>query len=110
METRQDKANCMNIAWSRVVKSLYRREPIVSFVVTIGAVDAAIGGLNGSWSLLLTGLGAAGVVLLLRWWQFQRRQMVEAPKQSPVYLLPPRSSSASLPMLSMPKKNPPRLR
>lgn len=45
----------MNALWPRVLRSAYRREPIVSFVVTVGIVDAVIGGVSSSVSLLSFG-------------------------------------------------------
>jgi hypothetical protein len=90
-----------------MVKSFYRREPVVSFAVTIGAVDTVLGGVSQHFSLLWFGLGLAGVVVALRWWQTQQaiaKQIVNSP---PAYFLPPQSSSSSLPMLSIPKKSPP---
>lgn len=97
----------MAIVWSRMLKSIYRREPITSFAVTIGVVDAAIGGLSQHWSLLTFGLGTAAVGVALRLWQMQRQVPLEQPNHSPVHVLPPRSSRQSLPMLTASKKNPP---
>ena len=96
----------MNASWSRILKSVYRREPITSFAVTIGAVDAVIGGVGASGSLLVFGLGTAGVAIALRWWQLQRAS-VEQPAPAPEYYLPPHSSRPQIPMLSISKKNPP---
>jgi hypothetical protein len=97
----------MDGVWSRMLRSIYRREPVVAFVVTVGAVDAAIGGLSEHYSLLAVGLGTVSVAIALRLWQQQRRQPLEQPSRPPVHLLPDRSSSRSLPMLSMSKKQPP---
>ncbi|HEY9616714.1 MAG TPA: hypothetical protein V6C64_07735 [Microcoleaceae cyanobacterium] len=91
-----------------MLKSFYRRQPVVSFVVTAGAVDAAIGGLSEHWSLLFLGLGAVGGAIGFSVWQWQARKPLEVPEHPPVYVLPPQSSRPSLPMLSMNKKQPPR--
>ena len=96
----------MNVVWSRVLRSVYRKEPVVSFVVTIGAVDAAIGGLNERWSLMALGLGMVGSALILRWWQAQRQLSIEPVENAPVHILPPHRSS--LAVLSLPKKHPPK--
>ncbi|MGI0490002.1 hypothetical protein ACN4EK_31725 [Pantanalinema rosaneae CENA516] len=91
-----------------MLKSFYRRQPVVSFVVTAGAVDAAIGGLTSHWSLFLLGLGTVGGAIGVSLWQWQTRKPLEVPDHPPVYVLPPQSSRPSLPMLSMTKKQPPR--
>ncbi|MGL6280937.1 MAG: hypothetical protein ACRC2J_00850, partial [Microcoleaceae cyanobacterium] len=67
----------MNAIWSKFLRSAYRREPITSFIITIGAVNTVIGGLDASWSLLSLGLGTASFALLWRWWLIQRSQEVE---------------------------------
>lgn len=96
----------MNASWPRILKSVYRREPLTSFIVTVGAVDAVIGGIGASGSLLAFGLGTASVAIALRWLQIQRAS-VEQPAPAPEYYLPPHSSRPQLPMLSVQKKNPP---
>lgn len=97
----------MDILWSRLLRVIYRKEPIVGFVATVGVVDAAIGGLTQHWSLLAVGVGTVGTAIALRLWQIQRRQAMESVSQNPVYILPPQSSRPSLPTLSAAKKNPP---
>jgi hypothetical protein len=98
----------MDILWSRFLRSVYRREPIVGFVATVGVVDAAIGGLSEHWSLLTVGVGTVGAAIALRLWQLQRRSAVEQVSHNPVHILPPQSSRPSLPTLTASKKNPPR--
>lgn len=83
----------------RFLKSAYRKEPISSFILTVGAVDAVIGGVDSRWSLLVLGLATVGTAIALRWWLAQR-QPVDLPTGAPVYYLPDRSSQPSLPMLS----------
>ncbi|MDC0832747.1 hypothetical protein CKA32_004237 [Geitlerinema sp. FC II] len=89
----------MNAAWHRIVKSIYRKEPISSFVLTVGAVDAALGGLGGSGSLLAFGMGTIGVAVALRWWQIQRRRD-QQPETAAEYYLPPSRSARPLPRLT----------
>ena len=96
----------MNAVWPRFLRAAYRKEPISSFIVTVGAVDVAIGGLDSRWSLFSFGLGTVGLAIALRWW-LMHRQQEEQPEQVPQYYLPPRSSRQQLPILSVPKKNPP---
>jgi protein-S-isoprenylcysteine O-methyltransferase Ste14 len=98
----------MDVLWSRLLKSVYHKEPIVGFVATVGVVDAAIGQLSGHWSLLSFGLGTVSVAIALRLWQLQRHRPVEPAKRASVHVLPPSSSRPSLPNLSISKKNPPR--
>lgn len=97
----------MSFSWSRILKSVYRKHPVVSVMVTVGAVDAVMGGLGDRPSLLAFGLGTAGVALALQWWQ---NQQVSPPPADvvPQYYLPSSSSSPQLPMLTVTKKRPPR--
>jgi hypothetical protein len=96
----------MNVVLTRFLKSAYRKEPISSFVVIVGAVDAVIGTVDQRWSLLTFGLGTVGVAIALRWWQIQRReeQLTEQPAK---YFLPANSSRPALPMLNATKRHPP---
>lgn len=95
----------MNIVLPRFLKSIYRKEPLISLLITMGAVDALIGGLDDSWSLFAFGLTTAGVTLAYRWWRIQqRRPLPEEPIVQ--HYLPSRSSSPTLPMLSISKKKP----
>lgn len=96
----------MNIVWSRMFRTVYRKEPITGFVLIAGAVDVAIGGIDGSTSLVVFGLSAVGVAIALRLWQSQKRTP-DVPERRAIHALPPSSSRPSLPMLSMAKKNPP---
>jgi len=99
----------MNVGLTRFIKSAYRREPIPSTLITMGLVEAVIGGFDYKWSLFTFGLLSAGVALGWRWWMIQQRQPLA--EEQPVvqqYLLPHSSSSnTALPMLSMTKKKPP---
>lgn len=96
----------MNAAMPRFLKSAYRREPLPSFLITIGVVDAVIGGLGDRWSLLIFGLGTVGVAVALRWWLLQQSRP-ESPEPIEQRYLPSRSSRPSLPALSVSKKNSP---
>jgi len=98
----------MNIVWSRFLRSLYRKEPITGFLITVGAVDAAIGGLGEHWSLFAFGTGTIAVAIALRWWQQHRQATLEQTHRAPVHILPPQTSSSALPSLTMPKKQSPR--
>lgn len=91
--------------WTRSLKSIYRKQPVVSFMVTAGAVNVAIGGLTEHWSLMSVGLSVVGVAIAVGVRQMQIRRPARMPNRTPVYVLPPATSS--LPMLSISKKNPP---
>jgi len=98
----------MNAAWVRFLRSAYRREPIVSFMITIGAVDAVIGGVGDRVTLLTFGMSTVVLAIVLRWLMVQRRP-AEIPTEAPQIYLPPTSSQSQLPSLSVPnKKRPPR--
>ncbi len=105
------KQAVMNAVLPRFLKLSYRREPIISVLITMGIVDALIGGFDDSWSLFIVGLGTTGISLAWRWWHAQQRQPLhEEPVTQQQYYLPPQpsSSTSTLPMLSIPKKKPPR--
>lgn len=95
----------MNILFPRFLRSLYRKEPISSFVVLVGAVDAVIGGVDQSWSLFSVGLGTVGVAIVLRWWQIQRQEDQLNEQEVPQFYLPPQSSRPALPMLDPAKRD-----
>ncbi|MBH8553749.1 hypothetical protein I8751_15505 [Nostocaceae cyanobacterium CENA357] len=93
----------MNAVLPRFLKSTYRKEPLVSVLITMGVVDALIGGLDDSWSLFAFGLGTAGVTLVFKLWRTQQRRPI--PEEPVVqHYLPSRSSSPTLPMLTISKK------
>lgn len=93
----------MNAIWPRFLKVAYRKEPISSFIVIVGAVDAVIGGVGGHWSLLSLGLVTVMLAIALRWWQTQSRE-AELLEQPVTHFLPPNSSSPPLPILSATKR------
>ncbi|MBD0343879.1 MAG: hypothetical protein ICV63_03405 [Coleofasciculus sp. Co-bin14] len=95
----------MNALWPRVLKSAYRKEPISSFIILMGAVDAVIGGAGERWSLLTFGLLMVVLAIALRWWQTQRRES-ELAEQPVTHFLPPSSSQPALPVLSASKRKP----
>lgn len=98
----------MNVLWSRLLRSVYRKEPLVGFIATVGVVDAAIGGFSGHWSLLTVGLGTVGTAIALRVWQLHRQHAFESVSDNPVHILPPQSSQTSLPPLTAARKTPPK--
>lgn len=97
----------MNALWPRFLRAAYRKEPISSFIVIVGAVDAVIGGAGERWSLLTFGLMMVLIAIALRWWQTQRRE-TELAEQPVTHYLPPTPSHAVLPVLNAAKRQPPR--
>lgn len=93
----------MNALWPKIFKTAYRKDPVVSFVITVGAVDAVIGGLGASWSLFGLGMGTLGVAIILRFSLLKRSHI--DPPPVPEYYLPPNSSRPQLPNLSRNKNN-----
>ncbi|GAB4383646.1 MAG: hypothetical protein Kow00121_45870 [Elainellaceae cyanobacterium] len=89
----------MKRLWTRFLRSAYRKEPISSFILTVGTVDAVIGGVDGRGSLLALGLGTISIAVVLRWWVLQQRQIepIDAP---PIRYLTAQSSRPSLPLLT----------
>jgi hypothetical protein len=96
----------MSILLPRFFRSAYRREPIASFLMTMGAVDVALGGVSSHGGLLVLGIIILGGALGVKWIQSQRRtdRFAEPVVQ---HYLPPQSSQSELPMLSIKKKGPP---
>lgn len=97
----------MNAALPKFVKSAYRKEPLPSFLITIGIVNAIIGGFDDRWSLFTFGLGTVGVAIALRWWMLQQHRPEPLNQSRPQRYLPASSSRPSLPVLSASKKHPP---
>ncbi|MBA3924193.1 MAG: hypothetical protein H0X31_21835 [Nostocaceae cyanobacterium] len=95
----------MNAGLPRFFKSVYRKEPLPSILLTMGVVEAVIGGFDDSWSLLVFGIGTVSVAFALRWWFIQQRRPL--PEEPVVQrFLPERSSSPAAPMTTVYKKKP----
>ena len=88
----------MNALFPRFLRLAYRKEPISSFILIVGAVDAVIGGVGGRWTLLSFGLIMLLLAGLVRWLQIQKAQTILAEEKARYYL-PPASSHTPLPML-----------
>lgn len=97
----------MSRSWHRLLKSVYRREPITSFILTVGTVDAVMGGVGHHGSLLLLGLGVMSVAIALRILK-SRQQPIEAPVRAPIHYLPAARKESALPMLTMSRKRSPK--
>ncbi|TAF02964.1 MAG: hypothetical protein EAZ77_18025 [Nostocales cyanobacterium] len=95
----------MNAVLPRFLKSAYRKEPIISALVTMGIVDALIGGLDDSWSLFTFGIGTTGVALVFKLWRMQQHPPL--PEETVVqHYLPPQPSSTPLPIMKVSRKKP----
>ncbi|NEO30704.1 MAG: hypothetical protein F6K36_09780 [Symploca sp. SIO3C6] len=97
----------MNALLPRILKSAYRKEPISSFIIIVGVVNALIGGFDERWSLLTFGIMVVALAFVIRWWQTQRRE-TELVQQPVTRFLPASSSRPPLPMLTTSKRQPPR--
>ncbi|HAZ48735.1 MAG TPA: hypothetical protein DDW76_20395 [Cyanobacteria bacterium UBA11369] len=93
----------MNAAFVRVLRSAYRKEPISSFILIVGAVDAVIGGVGDRGSLLAFGIGTVGLAIALRW-LIMGRHTDETPAEAPQYYLPPQPNRPPLPTLNASNK------
>lgn len=82
----------------RFLSRIYRKEPISSFILTVGVVDAVIGGVGGKWSLFSVSVIMLLLALGVRWWHLQSPDQKLTTK-TPRRYLPPSSSSQALPML-----------
>ncbi|MBE9125969.1 MULTISPECIES: hypothetical protein [unclassified Coleofasciculus] len=89
----------MNAIGPRFFKLAYRKEPISSFIIIVGAVDAVIGGVGERWSLLSFGLLMVMLAIAVRWWQTQKREE-ELVEQPVTHYLPSSPSRPPLPMLN----------
>ena len=95
----------MNALLPRFLKSAYRKEPIISTLLTMGIVDALIGGFDDSWSLFTFGLGTTGIALIFKLWRMQEKDSF-AEEQVVQHYLPPQPSNSALPIITVTKKKP----
>ncbi len=89
----------MNALLPRFLRTAYRKEPISSFILVVGAVDAVIGGVGERWTLLSFGLVVVLLSVILRWWQTQKAQPLMT-EDIPRRYLPPSSARSPLPRLT----------
>ncbi len=80
-----------------MTRSPRSREPLSSFILTVGAADMVIGGVGDRASLFLLGLATAGVGLLIRWARLaqQRPLILKQPSEPALKILPASRSSSS---------------
>jgi hypothetical protein len=76
----------MNFTAPRFLKSFYRKEPITGLIITVGAVNAVLGGVNAAGSLFILGMMAAGGAAVWRWSLVRQREFQREDRQ--LYLPP----------------------
>lgn len=83
----------MNAFFPRFLKTVYRKEPISSFIFVVGTVDAVIGGVGERWTLLSSGLMVVLLSVILRCLHTQKNQplVTEEPPRRYLPLSPMRS-------------------
>jgi hypothetical protein len=84
----------MNAIFPTFLKRLYRKEPISSFLIVVGAVDAVLGGVNEIGTLMILGLMTSGLAIGYRWWCIQ--QSARPDRQAKQLYLPSASQRAPL--------------
>ncbi|MGK7933822.1 MAG: hypothetical protein AB4041_20665 [Microcystaceae cyanobacterium] len=89
----------MNVLIPRFVKAAYRKEPISSFIVILGSVDAVMGGVSGRLSLFSLGIGITLLAFIVRWWNTQAVSPVVS-EETPRRYLPPSPTQPPLPHLT----------
>jgi hypothetical protein len=93
----------MNALVPRFLKSAYRKEPISSFIVIVGAVNAVLGGVGERWTLLSFGVIVMLTAAMLRWWKIHKAQAT-IPDELPRRFLAPSSPRSPLPLLTSEKQ------
>lgn len=94
----------INAILPRFFRVAYRKEPISSFILIFGAVDAVIGGVGERWTLLSLGLLIVVLGGIVKWLQTQKTP-VSFNNRVPRHMLPPsNSASTPLPVLKHPHK------
>ncbi|MDY6785934.1 MAG: hypothetical protein SW833_25865 [Cyanobacteriota bacterium] len=89
----------MNALLPSFVKLAYRKEPISSFILIVGAVDAVIGGVGERWTLLSFGLLVVMLGMIARVTQRERDRGLPQEERARRYL-PPSPPEPPLPPLA----------
>ena len=95
----------MNAIFPTVLKRLYRKEPISSFLIIVGAVDAVLGGVNEVGTLMILGLLTSSMAIGYRWWCIQQAETTSERKSKQLYLSPS-SNQTPLPNLDSRRRPP----
>jgi len=83
------------------IKRLFRREPIVSTVVTAGTVNILLGMAEGQALLAFLGVLVVSGTLAGRGWQKYHRQPIGFSDSSPVRYLPEQTSQSPMPIIGL---------
>lgn len=88
------------------IKRLFRREPVVSTVVTAGGVNVILGTLEGQALLAFLGVLAVSGTIALRSWQQAHHRPIEFPEPLPLRYLPEQSTRPVVPMMGLEPRRP----
>lgn len=88
------------------IKRLFRREPVVSTVVTAGGVNVILGTLEGQALLAFLGVLAVSGTIALRSWQQAHHRPIELPEPLPLRYLPEQSARPAMPMMGHEPRRP----
>ncbi len=89
----------INAIIPRLFKVAYRKEPLSSFILIMGVVDAVMGGVGERWTLFSFGIFTIVIAVIARWLQQQQAQVI-IPQQANRKMLPPGSTNSPLPALT----------
>ncbi|HIK36452.1 MAG TPA: hypothetical protein IGQ44_00455 [Geminocystis sp. M7585_C2015_104] len=88
---------------SKLIRKLYRQEPISAFIFTAGLVDATLGGFGERWTLLSLGMFLVVVSLFIRWiqlgWIENQKTIIKSNPRRRRYLPPAKDTPTPLPPL-----------
>jgi phosphoribosylcarboxyaminoimidazole (NCAIR) mutase len=82
------------------IKRFFRREPVISTVVTAGTVNILLGMLEGQALLAFIGILVVSGTLALRGWQKFLRP-IDFPEQAPIRYLPDETARPPVPMMGL---------
>lgn len=83
------------------IKRLFRREPVISTVVTAGTVNILLGMAEGQALLAFLGVLVVSGTLAGRGWQKYHRQPLDFADSVPVHYLPDQTSQSAMPMMGL---------
>lgn len=87
------------------IKRLFRKEPVVSTVVTAGTVNILLGVLEGQAMLAFIGILVVSGTIATRGWQKYRRPTVEFPERTPIRYLPEQTARPAMPVIGLPRRD-----
>jgi hypothetical protein len=87
----------------RLIQRRFRKEPVISTVMTVGLVNALLGTLQGQALLAVVGVMVVGGTLSWRTW-YRYRRPASRPERSSVRYLPDQSSRPQMPVMGLSSK------